>query len=81
MTTFINSYKILPKELFRINNGLLVRLRPWDSLRKPRRFDIYLTDEGIALPKALDRASYKGKQTNLAWDLPLIIQQLRTARL
>lgn len=59
MTTFINSYRILPKELFRINNGLLVRLRPWDSLRKPRRFDIYLTDESIALPKALDRASYK----------------------
>ena len=61
MTTFINSYRILPKELFRINNGLLVRLRPWDSFRKPRRFDIYLTEEGIALPKALDRASYKGK--------------------
>jgi hypothetical protein len=61
MMKFINSYRILPKELFRINNGPLVRLRPWDTVRKPRRFDIYLTDEGIALPKALDRASYKGK--------------------
>ncbi|MCJ1257297.1 hypothetical protein MMC24_005122 [Lignoscripta atroalba] len=53
----IRSYKTVPKELFRINNGRLVRLRPWTAQRQ--RCDIFLTETGTVKPKALDPASYK----------------------
>ncbi|KAF2834356.1 hypothetical protein M501DRAFT_1001230 [Patellaria atrata CBS 101060] len=49
---FTKSYRIVPQELFRLNNRHYARLRPWDSCRKPRMYDIHLTESGIALREA-----------------------------
>lgn len=55
----IRAFRSVPKELFRINDGRSVRLRPWTHLRYRKAFDIIPTDLGYVLPKALDRASYR----------------------
>lgn len=56
----INSFKRVPVQLFRVNNGATVKLRDY-ALRKSSSYDI-LTDHGRVIPKALDPSSYSGKQ-------------------
>ena len=53
----IRSYRTFPKELFRINKGPRIYLRPWTNLQ-PRRFDVFL-ENGHVEPKALSPKTYK----------------------
>jgi hypothetical protein len=57
-SSFINAFKYIPKELFRVNNGHSIRLREW-SVKRQRSFDLF-TEAGRVKPKALDPSSYKG---------------------
>lgn len=54
----ISVFKKFPKELFRVNNGLSVKLRPWTPKR--RIYDLVL-ENGIVQPKALKPSSYTGQ--------------------
>ncbi|MCJ1364640.1 hypothetical protein MMC16_003754 [Acarospora aff. strigata] len=56
MAKFINTFKILPKELFRVNNGPSIRLRAWPT--KPKGSYDLLTEAGKVKPKGLDSKSY-----------------------
>ncbi|KAL4786792.1 hypothetical protein BJX76DRAFT_354795 [Aspergillus varians] len=59
MPRFIKSYTTFPKEIFRINNGPTVRLRPAPSPRRPKGlFDLF-TYGGMVKPKALSPTIYE----------------------
>jgi hypothetical protein len=60
-STFINIFKVIPKELFRLNYGCNVALREWTPNGK-RCYDI-LTEAGMVKPKALNAATYRGAST------------------
>ena len=49
-------FRVVPKELFRVNNGRIVKLREW-SQPGQRPYDI-LTESGTAKAKALNPATY-----------------------
>ncbi|KAI9679894.1 MAG: hypothetical protein M1817_004909 [Caeruleum heppii] len=53
---FINAFKIIPKELFRLNNGPSIALREYSPQRN-RSYDL-LTEAGKVKPKALQPSSY-----------------------
>ncbi|RSM03313.1 hypothetical protein CEP52_007461 [Fusarium oligoseptatum] len=55
VSNLISVFRKFPKELFRVNNGPQVKLR----VLQPKRhvYDI-VTENGLALPKALDPSSY-----------------------
>ncbi len=55
----INTFKILPKELFRVNNGPSISLRALPT--KPQGSYDLLTEAGKVKPKALDPKSYAGE--------------------
>lgn len=57
-STLIKVFRVVPKELFRVNNGRAVKLREW-SRQGERRYDI-LTESGTAKAKALNPATYTG---------------------
>ncbi|KAM5467027.1 hypothetical protein MauCBS54593_005647 [Microsporum audouinii] len=59
MSKFIKAYSVMPKELFRINNGLVVRLRAHPGPRRPYGLFDLLTHGGMVKPKALDPATYE----------------------
>lgn len=62
-TKLIATFKVLPKELFRISGGFKIHLRVWTAARN-RPFDV-MTTNGKVLPKALDPATYSGSITIL----------------
>jgi hypothetical protein len=55
----ISVFRVIPKELFRVNNGRRIALREWTPKRS-RTFDIF-TENGKVKPKALDPETYKGE--------------------
>ena len=59
MPKLINTFKTLPKELFRLNNGPSIRLRAWPT--KPTGSYDLLTEAGKVKPKALNPNSYVGE--------------------
>lgn len=58
MSKYLARYSSFPKELFRLNNGLSVRIRDGIS-KRDGSFDV-LTESGKVKPKALDPNTYKG---------------------
>lgn len=58
MSKFIRSFKVVPQELFRINNGSIVSLRD-RSVKKKGKFDVD-SKGGTLVPKGLDSESYEG---------------------
>ena len=58
MSRLIKTFKVVPKELFRLNNGNITRLRD-RSLGFGGSFDI-TSEAGMILPKGLNLATYKG---------------------
>lgn len=63
MSRFILSFTRTPKELFRLNNGRAVRLRPSPApIRPPGAFDLFTVD-GKTMPLALDPAGYESMFT------------------
>lgn len=61
MSKFIQSYSITPKEIFRLNNGPIVRLRAYPGPRRPPGLFDLLTYAGKVKPKALSATTYKGE--------------------
>ncbi|PLB47327.1 hypothetical protein P170DRAFT_511951 [Aspergillus steynii IBT 23096] len=59
MSNFVKSYTTIPKELFRINNGPVVRLRAYPGPRRPPGLFDLLTYAGKVKPKALSPTTYK----------------------
>lgn len=59
MSKFIKCFTILPKELFRLNNGPLVTLRH-RFVRTEGSYDVLL-EGGKVIPKALNPLTYEGK--------------------
>ena len=55
-SSFINSFKVIPKELFRVNNGRYIQLREW-TVKRSRSYDLR-TEAGNVKPKALNPMSY-----------------------
>lgn len=55
----ITVFKTFPKELFRVNNGHRVQLRPWSPNRST--YDIVTDDKEVVKPKALDPLGYIGE--------------------
>lgn len=56
-------YRVLPTELFRVNNGPIVRLRDFANVQaKPGQRAIYdiASIDGVVFPKALDAEMYRG---------------------
>jgi hypothetical protein len=53
----IQTFNKFPKEIFRVNNGIAVKARPWSPQR--RVYDI-VVDGGLVIPKALDPMTYTG---------------------
>ncbi|POR34327.1 Uncharacterized protein TPAR_05471, partial [Tolypocladium paradoxum] len=56
MSTLIATFRSFPKELFRVNNGPHVSIRPWSPKR--RIYDI-LVKNGRVQPKSLDPSTYR----------------------
>ncbi|KAL6717711.1 hypothetical protein ACLMJK_005626 [Lecanora helva] len=54
-TQLLDTFKVLPEELFRVNKGHEVALRAFIT-RPKRKFDL-LTEDGMVLPKALNPAT------------------------
>jgi hypothetical protein len=54
----IKAYRVVPKELFRTNNGPLIRVRPWAP--GLTSYDIHVSQAGTVLPKALHLPTYRG---------------------
>ena len=54
----IATYKVFPKELFRVNKGPDISLRAFPT-RPKRKFDL-LTINGMVKPKALNAQTYIG---------------------
>ncbi|KAL8909114.1 MAG: hypothetical protein Q9171_005180 [Xanthocarpia ochracea] len=59
MPKFINVFKTLPKELFRVNNGPSIRLRAFPKKKKPTGAYDLLTEGGKVKPRGLDPNSYR----------------------
>lgn len=59
----ISVFKRFPKQLFRVNNGLAIRVRA----QSPHRhvYDIVTSSNGIVEPKAKNPSTYTGKLTDL----------------
>jgi hypothetical protein len=55
-------YRKFPRELFRLNKGVHIRLREHKSRRGPL-FDVVANDRGNIEPRALDLTSYAGNNT------------------
>ncbi|MCJ1249704.1 hypothetical protein MMC30_006930 [Trapelia coarctata] len=62
MSTYIGSFTVIPKELFRTNNGTSIVLR--DRAMKPTGSYDLLTEAGKVKPKALDPATYADTTPN-----------------
>lgn len=58
MCNSITIFRAFPKEIFRVNNGPHVQLRPWAPQRQV--YDIF-TNDGMVYTKALNTQTYKGK--------------------
>ncbi|KAJ5562671.1 hypothetical protein N7535_002883 [Penicillium sp. DV-2018c] len=56
---FIQSFTQVPKELFRVNTGPVIRLRAYPGPARPDGVFDLLTTAGKAQPKALNPASYE----------------------
>ncbi|OAR02418.1 hypothetical protein LLEC1_07213 [Akanthomyces lecanii] len=56
MSNLIGVFKALPKELFRVNNGFAVKLRPWSPQR--HSFDLHVNN-GLVQAKAQDPHTYR----------------------
>ncbi|OAA35513.1 hypothetical protein NOR_07898 [Metarhizium rileyi] len=56
MSNLIGVFKTLPKELFRVNNGHAVKLRPWSPTR--HSFDVHV-DNSLVQAKALNPHTYR----------------------
>lgn len=57
-------YRVLPLELFRVNNGPIIRLRDKASVQtRPGQRAIYdiASYGGIVFPKALNAGTYRGQ--------------------
>jgi hypothetical protein len=60
MPRFIQSFTTIPRQLFRLNNGKIIRLRGHPGPLRPQgRFDL-LTEAGKVQPKALNPQTYEG---------------------
>ena len=59
MSSFIRAFQVVPKELFRLNNGPTIALRERTTLRT-RSYDL-LTEANKVKPKALNPSTYSGK--------------------
>jgi hypothetical protein len=55
----ISVFRVVPKELFRVNNGRRIALREWTP-KRTYTFDIF-TEHGKVKPKALDPETYEGE--------------------
>ncbi|KAH7389377.1 hypothetical protein DE146DRAFT_663911 [Phaeosphaeria sp. MPI-PUGE-AT-0046c] len=55
MSRFIQSFRVFPVELFRVNHGHYVRLREWTGQRPV--YDIH-TQDGYVKAKAMDPTTY-----------------------
>lgn len=58
MSKYIQRFSVIPKELFRVNNGPSVALRD-RTVKKTGSYDL-LTEAGKVKPKALDANTYAG---------------------
>lgn len=58
MSKYIQRFTVIPKELFRVNNGPSVALRD-RSVKKMGSYDL-MTEAGKVRPKALDPDTYAG---------------------
>ena len=56
---FIQSFTQIPKDIFRVNSGISIRLRAWPGPTRPHGMFDLLTTAGKVQPKALDPASYE----------------------
>lgn len=65
------NYTITPKELFRLNNGPVVRLRAYPGPRRPPGLFDLLTYQGKVKPKALNPSTYEGENLHLC-DLNMV---------
>lgn len=73
MSGLIDTSRIVPKVLFRLNKGTSISLR--DRTVKPRGLYDLTTENGMVKPKALDPQSYRGRAArciaaNLDADIP-----------
>lgn len=69
MSKYIRSFAVVPKELFRVNNGPSIHLRD-RSLKKTGSYDL-LTKARKVKSKALDPTTYSGSDAGVASLLPL----------
>ena len=69
MSKYIKSFMVMPKELFRVNNGHSIRLRD-RSVKETGSYDL-LTEAGKVKPKALDPATYSGSDVRVAFLFPV----------
>ena len=60
---FIQSFTQVPKDVFRVNSGISIRLRAWPGPRRPHGVFDLLTTAGKVQPKALEPATYYCKST------------------
>jgi hypothetical protein len=58
MSRFVQSFRVFPIELFRVNNGGYVRFREWNDQRL--LYDIH-TQDGYVKAKAVDPKTYARK--------------------
>jgi hypothetical protein len=59
MSKYIARYGSFPKDLFRLNNGLSVRIRD-RAVKRTGSFDV-VTEAGKVKPKAIDANTYQGE--------------------
>lgn len=62
MAKLINTFKLMPKELFRLNNGTSIALRDF-AQKRGSSFDI-VTKAGTVTPKALTPENYECKHAD-----------------
>jgi hypothetical protein len=62
MSKFFKSFTVFPRDLFRVNNGLSIRLRD-RAVKRAGSYDL-LTEAGKVKPKALNPNSYTGSMVN-----------------
>ncbi|KAJ5470065.1 hypothetical protein N7530_007422 [Penicillium desertorum] len=55
---FIQSFTQVPKDMFRVNSGISIRLRAWPGPTRPHGVFDLLTTAGKVQSKALDPATY-----------------------
>jgi hypothetical protein len=64
-SNLIGVFREFPRELFRVNNGPLIKLRVWSPQR--HSYDIF-TERGLVVPKALDASGYAGQYSQCRQD-------------